>query len=108
MSSADAASLAGKWLLDGVPAPSGTATLSATMVDLPQGRYRLILPVDLRPAAGSGDVVLEQQRPGVYTTRTRIGSDVTLTITSPGHARLSILGKSTFSKFEVLLTQVRG
>lgn len=107
MPSADAASLAGKWSLDGVPAPSGTATMNATITDLPEGRCRLSLPADLRPAVG-GDVVLDPKGAGVYSAKAPTGSEVTLTVTSPGHARMVITGKSAFSKFEVLLTRAGG
>jgi hypothetical protein len=103
MSSADAASLAGAWSLDGVPAPSGTATMTAHITDLPKGRCRLSLPGDLRLAVGSADVVLHPKSNGAYSAKASSGSEITLTVKSQGHARLVIAGKP---KFEVMLTRI--
>ncbi|MBO9830334.1 hypothetical protein J7373_18925 [Xanthomonas sp. A2111] len=108
MFNANAASIAGRWSLEGVPSPSGTSTATASIKERSDGGCELTLPPELQPAIGAQSIALSVKGNGVYSARAKTEAEVTLSITEPDRANLSIVGKSTFSRFEVVLRKIEG
>lgn len=99
--------LEGNWKLNGAFSPSGEM-LTATIVELPERQWRLVLPKDVKPDGMNGDTVLRQAEDNVFVSTTSGDVRIRITVTAPGEAEMSINidNSKGFARFGYGMTRI--
>ncbi len=107
MAATKAGILEGNWKLDGAFAPSGE-TLTATIVELPEQQWRLVLPKDVKPEGMNGDAVLRQAEDNVFVSTSSDDVRIRITVTAPGKAQMTINidNSKGFARFAYGMTRI--